>query len=596
MIQKIENVTSLPHFFSQYRYYTAPEHKEEAERITAAWNMVIERRIPEEAREPASPSEAIHSLRMAYILAELEMDSETIVCALLYSESSRFSLPDEQLRELFGDTVADILALAVKFSDVKLYNKSKEHADTVCKMFFSMVSDLRVMIIQLADRLDKIRYLSDYPAERQKILAGEISEIWAPLAQRMGISKIQNELEDLSLKYINREAFDQIKEVVSAKKKEREAFLQSVEKELHGKLAAAGIMVKVQGRAKHFWSIYQKMKKRNKAVDELYDLQAVRILCDTENECYTILGLVHTIWKPLEGRFKDYIAMPKANGYQSLHTTVMCREGQPLEIQIRTHAMHEIAERGVASHWVYKKHDTRNQVQETELSFVRQVKLLAQQKFDNDEFLAELKNDLLGDSIYVFTPKGAIIELPAGSTAVDFAYSIHSAIGEKLVAAKADGAIIPLSRPLKNTQVVEAITHPNAHPTNNHYQYAHTAKARQKIRSWLQLHAPELYGEKGEKPRGSHLNASAVRETGTAKEAETGKKRHGAPHELRILVGNDCNFLIKFAQCCRPTTSDPIRGYASRGRGVIIHKADCPNLKKIPDGESRMVEVEWDKR
>ena len=294
MIQKIENVTSLPHFFSQYRYYTAPEHKEEAERITAAWNMVIERRIPEEAREPASPSEAIHSLRMAYILAELEMDSETIVCALLYSESSRFSLPDEQLRELFGDTVADILALAVKFSDVKLYNKSKEHADTVCKMFFSMVSDLRVMIIQLADRLDKIRYLSDYPAERQKILAGEISEIWAPLAQRMGISKIQNELEDLSLKYINREAFDQIKEVVSAKKKEREVFLQSVEKELHEKLAAAGITVKVQGRAKHFWSIYQKMKKRNKAVDELYDLQAVRILCDTENECYTILGLVHT--------------------------------------------------------------------------------------------------------------------------------------------------------------------------------------------------------------------------------------------------------------------------------------------------------------
>ena len=608
MIQKVENLTGLEHFFAQYPCYAETENAEDAARITAAWNLLLTNRIPDTAVDAPIPHDAAHSLRMAHSLASLEMDSESIICALLYSEDGSFALPDEQLRTQFGDTAADILNAAAKFSDVKLYNKSKEHTDTVCKMFFSLVSDLRVMIIQLADRLDKIRYISEYPAERQRGIAREISEIWAPLAQRMGISTVQNELEDLSLKYINREAFDQIKDVVGAKKKEREAFLQSAEKTIYQTMEKAGIKVKVQSRAKHFWSIYQKMKKRNKAADELYDLLAVRILCTTVNECYAILGLMHTVWKPLDGRFKDYIAMPKANGYQSLHTTVICKGGKTLEIQIRTHEMHEIAERGVASHWVYKKHSKNKTANEQELSFVQQVKSLAQQRFNNEEFLAELKSDLLSDSIFVFTPKGDIIELPAGSTAVDFAYRIHSSIGEKLVSAKADGAIIPLSRPLKNTQVVEVITHPNAHPTHNQYENAHTTRARQKIRAWLQLNENLLRTEKEERQR-TDLTDDQAKEAArspkspkeTLKEAETAKQALEAaqkdPHKnptLRIRIGGSTNFPVRFAGCCKPTSDSVICGYVANGRGVIIHKKDCLNLKRIPDLDARLIDVEWD--
>ena len=627
MIQKVENLTDLTHFFTQYPYYAEAENAQDTARITAAWNLLLQQRTQPadgtenpplhtdtsradtEVRiaysEETIPHDAAHSLRMAHSLAQLEMDAESIVCALLYSENGSFKLPEEQLRSQFGATTADILDAAAKFSDVKLYSIGKEHTDTVCKMFFSMVTDLRVMIVQLADRLDKIRYIKEYPADRQRSIAREISEIWAPLAQRMGISTVQHELEDLSLKYINREAFDQIKEVVAAKKKEREAFLQNTEKTIYETMEKAGIRVTVQSRAKHFWSIYQKMKKRNKAADELYDLLAVRILCGTVAECYTILGLMHTVWKPLDGRFKDYIAMPKANGYQSLHTTMICSGGQTLEIQIRTRGMHEVAERGVASHWVYKKRSKNKTASEQELSFVQQVKSLAQQRFNNEQFLAELKSDLLSDSIFVFTPKGDIIELPAGSTAVDFAYRIHSSIGEKLVSAKADGVIIPLSRPLKNTQKVEVITHPNAHPTHNHYQNAHTARARQKIRAWLQLNENLLLTEKDEKAQRLELQDEPPKEFLRPKETpeaaarikhefEAAQKDPTKNPSLRIRVGGSTNFPVRFAGCCKPTLDAPICGYVANGRGVIIHRQNCANLTRIPDLDSRLIDVEWD--
>ncbi|MGP1431325.1 MAG: RelA/SpoT family protein [Treponema sp.] len=630
MIQKVENLASLKHFFERYPDYAESENAEDAARISAAWNILLKERMPQAQNGsaetvptvPASdhaptdqqaapitsddgiPHDIAHSLRMAHSLAALEMDSESIVCALLYSENGSFKLPEDRLRKEFGNTTADILDAAAKFSDVKLYTTGKEHTDTVCKMFFSMVNDLRVMIVQLADRLDKIRYIREYPEDRQRRIAGEIIEIWAPLAQRMGISTVQNELEDLSLKYINREAFDQIKEVVASKKKEREAFLKETEKTLYEAIQKTGIKVTVQSRAKHFWSIYQKMKKRNKAADELFDLLAVRILCNTVNECYTILGLVHTIWKPLEGRFKDYIAMPKANGYKSLHTTVICQGGQTLEIQIRTHEMHEIAERGVASHWLYKKRSKNKTANEQELSFVQQVKSLAkQQRFNNEEFLAELKSDLLSDSIFVFTPGGDIIELPAGATAVDFAYRIHSSIGEKLVAAKADGVIIPLSRPLKNTQKVEIITNPNAHPTHNHYENAHTTRARQKIRAWLQAHENLLNTEKEEKGQQGELQEEApvrpAKETAEETEKirrdlEQAQKDPTRNSAVRIRIGNSTNFPVRFAGCCKPTLDAAICGYVANGRGIIIHKKDCRNLKHIPDLENRLIDVKWD--
>ena len=588
MIRKIDNITSSDIFLSKFPLYTENSDSQR-KALTAAWDSVVQKRIGNSATG-SIPHDALHSLRMAYTLAELGMDSGTIVCALLYSENNTPAFSEEEINHIFGTSVVQILQAAATFSDVKLYNKRKDPAGTICKMFLSMVNDLRIMIFLLADRLDKIQYIFEYPENRRKAMVHEIIEIWAPLAQRMGISTIQHEMEDLSLKYLHREAFNQIKEVVAAKKKEREAFLQSVERSLYTIMEENGLSVTVQSRAKHFWSIYQKMVKRNKTADELYDLLAVRILCSSVNECYTILGLVHTLWKPLAGRFKDYIAMSKPNGYQSLHTTVICTEGQTLEIQIRTYGMHEIAERGVASHWVYKKRDSHSSVNESELSFVRQVKMLSEKKYNDDEFLAQLKNDLLGDSIYVFTPRGDIIELPAGSTAIDFAYSIHSEIGEKIVSARADGVIIPLSRPLKNTQVIEIITHPQAHPTRNQYANAHTSKARQKIRAWLQQHTETTHtGDKNDKPeevqpeRGGKL---------PHRQRGTGEPQTIKPAILQIRIDDSENFLVKFAKCCNPAAEDAVCGYVSRGRGVIIHKTDCSNLKKIPDIENRLIAVE----
>ena len=392
--------------------------------------------------------------------------------------------------------------------------------------------------------------------------------------------------------------FDQIKNLVSAKKGERSTFLETAEKEIIQVAAKAGIEISVKSRAKHFWSIYQKMKKRNKAADELYDLLAMRILCPSVNECYSMLGLVHTIWKPIDGRFKDYIAMPKANGYQSLHTTVMCSDDRLLEIQIRTTEMHHIAENGVASHWLYKKGTSNEIVDANNVALINQLKELSRNRFTDEDFLSRIKRDLLGDSIFVFTPKGDIIELPAGSTAIDFAYTIHSAVGEKIVGAKADGSIIPLSQSLKNTQVIEIATHPQAHPTLNQYNNAHTAKARQKIRAWLQLNDPTSAFEKRESGE-VDKQTSQQNQIGHHKGLlQTHHDEENKPEfdaaVLKIRVGDSTNFMIKFANCCKPVPPLPITGYVSRGRGIIIHRQDCNNLARIPEINNRSMCVEWD--
>jgi GTP pyrophosphokinase len=345
------------------------------------------------------------------------------------------------------------------------------------------------------------------------------------------------------------------------------------------------------------------MKKRQKGADELYDLLAVRILCDSEWECYTLLGLVHKRWKPLEGRIKDYIASPKPNGYRSLHTTVMCEE-KPLEIQIRTHEMHHIAEHGVASHWLYKMGTNRDTVSIENLSIVNQLKELRHSRTDDETFFREIQEELLGDSVYVFTPKGDIIELPAGATAIDFAYYIHSAVGEKIVGAKANGQIIPLSQPLKNTQIIEVLTSPQARPTINQLQLVKTAKARSKIRSWLLMNDESLIFDKNIVAR--RRQQTVQQEQGEG-QAQAQKKRpfSGKPETepaaipqtgepVKIRVEDTTNFLIKIAGCCNPEPGDPITGYVSRGRGIIVHRRDCPNFRLIPEITERMIEVMWE--
>ncbi len=483
---------SLAAFFKDFPAWKP----EEIETITDAYELMAQCKgnVLRDCGEPYMN----HPLRVARILAGLGLDAETIVCALLHGALDDIGLNDEELTKRFGAAVSRMLQGTSRISGMKLQNKNAHQAESIRKMFFAMVDDIRVILVRLADRLDKMRTLKHFTSENQKLIAQETIDIWAPLANRLGISSLKDELEDLSLKYTNREAHDQIKALVALKKGERAQYLETAEKEIYKAAHRAGIEVQVKSRAKHFFSIYQKIKKRNKAIDELYDLLALRIMTNSVNECYTVLGLVHTIWKPLDGRFKDYIAMPKANGYQSLHTTVMCYGGQPLEIQIRTFDMHQVAENGIASHWLYKKGKSRDSAQGDELSIINQLRELSKTGFTDEDFLSRIKTDLLGDSIYVFTPKGDIIELPAGSTAIDFAYHIHSAVGEKIVGAKADGSIIPLSMELHNTQVVEVLTHPQAHPTINQFNAARTAKARQKIRAWLQTNDSGAIAEKKE--------------------------------------------------------------------------------------------------
>lgn len=576
-------------FFSDFPRYSV----EDRQRFEDAWKL-ISKDITPHCRDCGEPYME-HPLRVARILAALNMDTDTLICALLHGSPERLGITDEQIESKFGSTVKNLVAGVNRISGLTLRNKTIQQAESIRKMFFAMIDDIRILLVRLADRLDKMRYLKHMDSEEQKRISQETIDIWAPLANRLGMSSVKDELEDLSLKFLNREVFDQIKALVAAKKGERSDFLKDAEQRIIEVAQKTGIKVEVNSRAKHFWSIYQKMKKRNKSAEELYDLLALRILTTNHQECYTMLGLVHTIWKPLDGRFKDYIAMPKPNGYQSLHTTVLCSGSRPLEIQIRTRDMHRIAENGVASHWLYKQGSTKEVVAPEQLSIINQLRELSKSGTSDEDYLARLKQDLLGDSIYVFTPRGDIIELPAGASAIDFAYYIHSAIGEKIVGAKADGAIIPLSQPLKNTQVVEILTHPQAHPTQNQYAGAHTVRARQRIRAWLAANDPAAAERKDLSPE---ITPRSAEQRGHHKGNPADAFRAAQPEfdsaVLKIKVGDTTNFLIKFAQCCQPVPPEPITGYVSRGRGIIIHRESCLNLERIPEIGQRRIAVTWE--
>jgi GTP pyrophosphokinase len=463
-----------------------------------------------------------------------------------------------------------------------------------------MVDDIRVILVKLADRLDRMRNLKFVNEQAQKAVAKEVIDIWCPLASRLGMSDVKSEMEDLSLKYSNPDAFQYIKTIVAQKKQERAEYLNNAVKKIYTATEKAGISVNITSRAKHFYSIYQKMKKRNKEPGELYDLLALRIICKDTSDCYVLVGLVHGLWKPMEGRFKDYIAMPKANGYQSLHTTVIC-EGKPLEIQIRTEEMHKIAEHGVASHWLYKKGTNHDLVKTEDLSIINQLRALRDENLSDEKFFAELKNELLGDSIYVFTPKGDVKELPAGSCAIDFAYAIHSSIGEKIVGAKADGKIIPLTAPLKNTQIIDILTNPQAHPTQSQLKAVKTSRARQRIHSWLVENDPTFIDREAEAKREEQIAANSIYSKRIAEETREQRRKNAqakkeklSDYSGKVRVDNVTNYSVIMAGCCKPNPGDPIVGYISHKRGIMIHRADCRTYLRIQNVEARSVSVEWD--
>ena len=591
----------LQEFFEKHEYLSS----DEKDSVSRAWKLLINK-AGDKTRSCGMPY-YLHPLRVANILAESRLDGSTLVAAILHSIKD-FDVTDKELSEQFGENVCKIIVTVNKILNIPTNSKTMQQSDAIRNMLFAMCDDARIILISLADRLDRIRNIKNFSSQDQHEIASAVIEIWAPLADRLGMQAEKNEFEDLSLKYTNPAVFQQIKAIVAQKKDERASYLDKAVNSIYKSADKMGIKVEIQSRAKHFYSIYQKMRKRNKETGELFDLLALRILCNTTAECYTLVGIVHGLWKPLDGRFKDYIAMPKSNGYQSLHTTVMC-EGKPLEIQIRTHEMHNMAEHGIASHWLYKKGSSREMIEEDRLAIINKLQQFKQTLTEGNNF-ETLKNEFLGDEIYVFTPKGDVRKLPMGATAIDFAYSIHSAVGEKIIAAKADGKIIPLSRPLQNTQIIEIITNPQAHPTEAQLKLVKTSKAHQKIHSWLMNNDPtfsERIALKAEETAaasgiegtvgisGSGGNTHFIRtkksrpKKGVKENAELKpRKKYG------VLIQGEKNVLYNIAQCCHPEYPDLIAGYVTRTKGVSIHRADCLIYQRIPHKEERNVEVSWD--
>ncbi len=581
----------LNEFFSTFTQYNEENSKK---KITLAWSFLLKK--SEGLLRSCGKPYYLHPMRIAFILAQDEFDSDCIVAGILHSTPT-LGTTEQEIEQNFGKDVALIINGISRITNVPIKSKTLLQADAIRKMLFAMVDDVRVIFVKIADRLDRLRNIRNVENSKQRQIASEALDIWAPLADRLGMSNVKNEFEDLSLKYTNPDAFQQIKSVINLKKEERAEYLNNAVKKIQDEADKCGIKVTITSRAKHFYSIYQKMRKRNKEPGELFDLLALRIICQKKQECYTLVGIVHSLWKPLEGRFKDYIAMPKSNGYQSLHTTVMCKD-RPLEIQIRTQKMHDIAEHGVASHWLYKKGKSHDFVDSSQLTIFNQLQELREKQVTDENFFASLKNDLLGSEIYVFTPNGDVKHLPEGSTAIDFAYAVHSGVGEKIVGAKADGKIIPITQELKNTQIIEILTNPQAHPTENQLKFAKTSKARQKIHSWLIANDPTFIDkialEKQEAAKAEHeAQSHAIQD-----EKRKGHKKGVGPVEVpknvtKVKVAGSLNFIYNFAQCCHPVFPCPIVGYVTISKGVMIHRADCLTYLRIPNNEKKTVPVEW---
>ena len=568
-------------------------NSEDKEKIDDAWNYLIGKTAA--LKRNCGRPYYIHPLRVARILAEKHLGADTIVAGLFHNILDVDNDCLGEIEERFGKEIANICSGTAKITGLKIKSKTMQQADCIRKMLFAMIDDIRVILVKLADRLDRMRNLKFVSPEAQKAVAKEVIDIWCPLASRLGMADIKSEMEDLSLKYSNPDVFQQIKSIVAQKKQERSEYLNNAVKKIYTATEKAGISVSISSRAKHFYSIYQKMRKRNKDAGELYDLLALRIICNTDAECYTRIGIVHGLWKPMEGRFKDYIAMPKANGYQSLHTTVIC-DGKPLEIQIRTQEMHNIAEHGVASHWLYKKGTNKDMVKAEDLSIINQLRALRDEDLSNESFFKELKTELLGDSIYVFTPMGDVKELPKGANAIDFAYMIHSSIGEKIIGAKADGKIIPLTQPLKNTQIIEVLTSPYSHPTQAHLKAVKTSRAHSRINAWLSANDPTYIDREAQEKRDAEILANTLysKKVAEEKRKNSKEKKKISEYSGKVRVDGLTNYLVTIAKCCSPVPGESIVGYVSRSRGITVHRADCLTFLRIPDIERRKVRVEWD--
>ena len=591
----------------------------------------------------------IHPTEVTKILAELDVDQETLIAALLHDVVEDTGITLDMIRERFGSDIALMVDGVTKLKSIKYLSKEEHQAENLRKMFLAMAKDIRVLLIKLADRLHNMRTLKYHP--RSKEIALETMEIYAPLANRLGIYRMKWELEDLSFKYQQPEQFNQLLGRIKQSRDKREEYINTVSAFLQEKLAAMGIEAELNGRPKHLYSINNKMIKQNKNLDEIYDVMAIRCLVKTLRDCYASLGVVHTLWKPIPGRFKDFIAMPKTNMYQSLHTTVVGPNGGPLEIQMRTYEMHRIAEYGIAAHWRYKEGGRGDQDFERKLAWLRQVLEWESDMRDPREFMEGLKIEIFSDTVFVFSPRGDVLELPAGSMPLDFAYRIHTAVGHNCIGAKINGHIVPLDYKLKNGDIVEIMTTKNSTPKWDWLNITKTSQAKTKIRQWFKKERREESLQKGKevlerelKKQGLELDHSrsekllehvkrfsitamddlyvaisdgvlnAANIVGRIKSEEIKPERILSLEEEAHALNADVkpaggwgkttqgirmkgvdNLLVRLSHCCNPVPGDEITGYITRGRGVSIHRKNCRNIAYSQRNEpDRLVEVAWD--
>ncbi|MGL5417096.1 MAG: RelA/SpoT family protein [Clostridium sp.] len=591
-----------------------------------------------------------HPIDVAVILAKLGMDTDTILAGLLHDVVEDTDCTYDDIKNRFGEEVANLVDGVTKLGKIKYKTKEEQQADNVRKMLLAMAKDIRVIIIKLADRLHNMRTLKYMSKEKRKIKAKETLEIYAPLAHRLGMSKIKWELEDLAFRYLHEEEYYDLVSKIAEKRVEREEYIASIVEDLGENLENAGIDADIDGRPKHFYSIYRKMVKKNKNIEQIFDLTAIRVLVNSVKDCYGVLGIVHTIYKPIPGRFKDYIAMPKPNMYQSLHTTVIGPQGKTFEIQIRTFEMHKTAEYGIAAHWKYKEGSEENKEMnfETKLAWLRDMLEWQKETSDAEEFMEGFKIDLFSDEVFVFTPKGVVINLPSGSTPIDFAYRIHTDIGNRCIGAKVNGKIVPLDYKLKTGEIVEIITSKAMHgPKMDWLSIAKSNQAKSKIRQWFKrikreenisngretlekefrkLNMPftlinkainseklqkkynihtteELYGGIGIGIINANSFSSKVKEEFVKAQEKPTKEVIDKSIEEQISKNSNksdvkdygvtvkglSNIMVRFAKCCNPVPGDEVLGYITKGRGVSIHRKDCSNIKALLEEEPEKI-------
>ena len=623
--------------------------KEDCELVCKAYELAKDAHS-EQFRKSGEPY-LIHPLAVANILADLEMDCQSICAGLLHDVVEDTPHTLEEIKAMFGEDVMLLVEGVTKLEKIPFSSKEQQQIENLRKMFLAMAADIRVIMIKLADRLHNMSTLKSMPESKQLEKAKETLDVYAPLAHRLGISKIKWELEDISLRYLDPIAYREIMESIKQKRAEREKYIDDLIESIHQKLSVnyPEMSVHIAGRVKHFYSIFRKMYTQNKTVDEIYNLFAVRVIVNSITECYTVLGAVHEMYKPIPGRFKDYIAMPKPNMYQSLHTTVIGPGGVPFEIQIRTWEMHRTAEYGIAAHWKYKEGAPQVSDLDSKLEWIRKMLDVQNELSDNDseEFMKTLKIDLFTDEVFVFTPKGDVYNLPVGSCPIDFAYAIHSEVGNKMVGAKVNGKISTIDQQLQTGDIVEILTTPTSRgPSLDWLKIVKTSQARNKINQWYKTHNRDLYIAKGKDIVDKEIRKTDIQNINefknlfaesamkkfviknvddmyasigfegavsvkllkklkddikkaltdnTKEENETPRQRRIQPSSNGIIVKGIENCLVRLSRCCNPVPGDSIVGYITRGRGVSVHRTDCQNVVNSSENDrERMIGVEWD--